>query len=204
VLDLIQILVLEMVKTKVQKLVYEMMQQNEEPVRFSITLSKTDNARLEELAEYTGCSKSALCSRLLSAALDDAEAMFDTPESDVNPDLPSVDEYVAAFSAIQAKLTDGHRAMLSAHYHAPNYRTTATKLAEAAGYKSYGGANLQYARLGMTLAEYLSCPLPRHLDGAPFPTALLVEWTQNPKEEWYCTLHPQVVKALEIVGLTEG
>lgn len=181
-----------------------MLQQNEEPVRFSITLSKTDNARLEKAAEYVKSSKSAFCSDLISAALDDIEELFDTPESDVNPDLPAVNEYVTAFSAIQEKLTDGHRAMLSAHYHAPNYKTTATELAKAAGYKDYRGANLQYARLGITLAEYLSCPLPKHSDGVLFPTALLVKWTQKPKEEWYCTLHPQVVEALKIVGLTEG
>lgn len=204
VLDLVQNLVLKMVKNKVQNLVYKMMQQNEEPVRFSITLSKTDNARLEKFASHAGRSKSALCGDLISAALDDIEEMFDTPESDINPELPSVEEYVAAFSAMQEKLTDGHRAMLSAHYHAPHYRTTATKLAEAAGYKGYGGANLQYARLGAVLADYLGCSLPRHSDGSLFPTALIVEWTPEPKEEWHCTLHPQVIKALETVGLTEA
>lgn len=187
--------------SKVKDLVRKMMQQQEEPVRFSITLMKIDNSRLEKLAELIGCSKSALCSDLISAALDDIEEMFDTPDSNIDVDLPSVEEYVTAFSAIQEKLTEGHRAMLLAHYHALDYTTTASELAKAAAYESYGGANLQYARLGVMLADYLSYPLPKHSNGSPFPTALVVKWTK--KDVWYCTLHPQVVKALEIVGLTK-
>jgi hypothetical protein len=200
-LGLIQILVQKMVQSKVQYLIHKMMQQNEEPVRFSITLSKTDNARLEMFAEQMERSKSAFCSELISAALDDVEEMFDTPDSDVNLELPSSDEYVAAFSAIQEKLTDGHRAMLSAHYHAPNHTTTTPELAEAAGYKKYGGVNRQYARLGEMIASYLSCPLPKRPNGLLLPTGMIVRWTKE--DVWYCTLHPQVVKALEIVGLVE-
>lgn len=187
--------------SKVKDLVHKMMQKQEEPVRFSITLMKIDNSRLEKLAELIGCSKSALCSDLISAALDDVEEMFDTPDSDIVVDLPSVEEYVAAFSAIQEKLTEGHRAMLLAHYHAPDYTMTTPELAKAAGYENYRGTNRQYARLGEMIADYLSYPLPKHSNGSPFPTALVVKWTE--KEVWYCTLHPQVVKALEIVGLTQ-
>ncbi|NJO79429.1 MAG: hypothetical protein HC827_13540 [Cyanobacteria bacterium RM1_2_2] len=190
-----------MVQSKVQKLVYKMMQKNEEPVRFSITLSKVDNVRLEKLAELTGRSKSAFCSELISAALDEAEEMFDAPDSDVTPELPSADEYVAAFSAIQEKLTDGNRAMLSAHYQAPDYTMTTPELAKAAGYENYGGANLQYARLGKMIASYLNWPLPKRTNGLLLPTGMIVRWTEE--DVWYCTLHPQVVKALEIVGLVE-
>jgi len=55
----------------------------------------------------------------------------------------TVDDYRRAFEAIAPSLTVGHRAMLAAHFKAPKRTITSTQLAEAAGYETYGGANLQ-------------------------------------------------------------
>ncbi|OUL35323.1 hypothetical protein BV375_02095 [Nostoc sp. 106C] len=185
---------------KVQKLAHKVLQRQEDSVRFSITLTKTDNLRLEKLAEVIGRSKSAFCSELISAALDDFEEVIDTPDFNIDSFLPSAEEYAKAFNSIGEKLTEGHRAMLKAHYHTPNYITTTSELGKAAGYEHSAAVNLQYARVGKMLAEQLNWSLPQHSDGSPFPTAFLVEWHKF-EDVWYCTLHPQVVQALEIVGL---
>jgi predicted DNA-binding protein len=194
-----------MIMNRVQKLADQVLRRQEESIRFSVTLTNTDNSRLESLAELMGRSKSAFCSDLIVAALDDMEEMFDTPDTNSDSALPSVKEYTEAFKAIKGKLTEGHRAMLVAHYHAPKYTTTTPDLAKSAGYASFGGVNLQYKRIGEMLAGHLNWPLPQHSNGAPFPTAFLVEWNQEQKSKiWYCTLHPQVAKALEAVGLIEN
>ncbi|NJL22274.1 MAG: hypothetical protein HC895_17960 [Leptolyngbyaceae cyanobacterium SM1_3_5] len=186
---------------EVQKLAHKVLQRQEESVRFSVTLTKTDNSRLEKLAELMGRSKSAFCGELIAAALNDMEEVIDMPDSNTNASLPSAKEYAEAFSGIREKLTEGHRAMLTAHCHTSDYTTTTSELAKAAGYGHFGAVNLQYARLGTMLADYLNWSLPKHSDGSPFPTALLVKWSFE--DVWYCTLHPQVTKALKIAGLVE-
>src|SRR5450631_1533843 len=50
---------------------------------------------------------------------------------------PTAKAYLAALRKILPTLSDGHLAMLKAHYHAPNRVLTATQLAEAAGYSGY-------------------------------------------------------------------
>jgi hypothetical protein len=179
---------------KIQKLAESVLQGQEDAVRFSVSLIGTDNTRLEKMAELMGRSKSAFCSDLIAAALDDLEEVMDRPEAPTDSQLPSAEEYLTAFQGIENKLTEKHRAMLLTHIQAPNCKTTATKLATAAGYKHYGAVNLQYARIGQMLAEHLGRAVPKHRDGSPFPTAFLVEWEF--RDVWYCTLHPQAIAAL--------
>lgn len=207
-LELVQNLIHVLVMKKVQKLAHQVLKRQTETVRFSVTLTETDNLRLENLAELMGRSKSAFCSDLIAAALDDIEEEIDIPEgtdmaeNNLNLNLPSSEEYTEALNSIKIKLTNGHRAMLTAHYHAPEYTMTTPALAKVAGYENYGAVNLQYGRLGRMLADSLNYPLPKHGSGSPFPTAFLVKWRFE--EIWYCTLHPQVVEALELSGLTKG
>lgn len=83
--------------------------------------------------------------------------------------FPSKENYKRAFLAIQHNVTDSHRKMLKAHYHAPQQTITATKLAEAAEYEHYGGANLQYARIGEMVAHHLDyLPSEREDNNRPF------------------------------------
>jgi predicted DNA-binding protein len=187
---------------KVQELAHKVLQSQEESVRFSVTLTKTDSSRLERIAELMGRSKSAFCSELIVAALDDMQEVIDTPDANIDISLPTTQQYVAAFNAIKHNFTDGHRAMLMTHCDRPEQTTTASELARSAGYKHFGGANLQYARIGRMLADYLTWSLPEHSDGSPFPTALLVKWSFD--DVWYCQLHPQVTEALKITGLAEA
>jgi hypothetical protein len=68
--------------------------------------------------------------------------------------LPSVEDYKIAFEALH--LSPGQWDMLRAHFLAPNHTITATELADAAGYKSWQGANLQYGLLGKKLRHILA------------------------------------------------
>jgi hypothetical protein len=58
--------------------------------------------------------------------------------SDRLPPIPSVAHYKAALIAARGQLSDGHLAMLRAQYFAPQRTLTASQLAAAANYRSYG------------------------------------------------------------------
>lgn len=112
-------------------------------------------------------------------------------------------EYIAAFRSILKGLTDGQLAMLRAHYLAPNHSITATELAKAAGYSSYSAANLHYGNLGNALYEEYPLDLPKRKDGSVIATFMLA--TAGNKEadekEWVWEMRPEVVNAVETLGL---
>jgi predicted HTH domain antitoxin len=191
----------DLVMNKIRELARKSSQQ-EESIRFSVSLIKSDNSRLEKYAEIKGMSKSAFCSELLTAALDIFEEEMNNPDDFCNEFLPpSAEKYAKAFEAIKGELSNGHLAFLKAHYQAPQHTSSAAALAQAAGYQGYGGYNLQSGNVGQMLAQYLEISLPQRPDGTFFPSAFLVKWKKE-EDCWYCTLHPEVATALEIVGLT--
>ncbi|MCL6750527.1 DUF1524 domain-containing protein [Nostoc sp. CCCryo 231-06] len=121
-------------------------------------------------------------------------------------DFPTVDDYKQAFIAISSQLTDSHKRMLKAHYHAPGQIITATELAKAAGYEHFGGANLQYARIAELVANYLNYSPRQHDDsGKPFWSLMLASgyWKTledaeiTSQREWHWQLREQVSQALE-------
>lgn len=124
-------------------------------------------------------------------------------------DFPTVDDYKQAFIAISSQLTDSHKRMLKAHYHAPGQIITVTELAEAAGYEHFGGANLQYARIAELVANYLNYSPRQHDDsGKPFWSLMLASgyWKTledseiTSQREWQWQLREQVSQALEDLG----
>ena len=118
-------------------------------------------------------------------------------------DAPEVDEYVQALRSMLGDFTDGHLAMLKAHYNANDQCITATQLAESAGYSNYGAANLQYGIIGKVVYEELLMPLPKRKDGTPIYTYALAT-AGDPKGEeayWIWKLRPEVSAAIEILGL---
>ncbi|MEH2364413.1 GmrSD restriction endonuclease domain-containing protein [Nostoc sp.] len=124
-------------------------------------------------------------------------------------DFPTVDDYKQAFIAISSQLTDSHKRMPKAHYHAPGQIITVTELAEAAGYEHFGGANLQYARIAELVANYLKYSPRQHDDsGKPFWSLMLASgyWKTledseiTSQREWQWQLREQVSQALEDLG----
>lgn len=116
---------------------------------------------------------------------------------------PETQQYIDAFKRIVNNLSDGHCAMLKAHYHAPEQTITATELAAAALYRNYGAANLQYGLVGKMLYEELPTHLPTRGDGTPIFTYALATAGESsgPEDHWRWKLRPQVACAIEVLGL---
>ena len=125
---------------------------------------------------------------------------------------PSAKEYARALVAIEP-ISESYRAMLRAHLNAPDHLISATKLAGAAGYAGYEGANLHYGTLGKMIADEIGFIPPKRANGDPiwtcaiardpnldteFPdTSLLEAVIRNFDQahfEWQ--MRPQVVEAL--------
>lgn len=148
-------------------------------------------------------SKSAFCSELLTAALDDFEEALSNHDDACNGFLPPIAEkYAKAFEAIKSRLSNRHRSFLKAHYQSAQHTSTASELAKAADYQSYKGYNLQSAKVGRMLAGQLGISIPQRDNGTLLPSGVLVKWWKDNEDCWFCTLHPEVATALEIVGLT--
>ena len=112
--------------------------------------------------------------------------------SHLPPPLPSVEDYKIAFEALQ--LSRGQRDMLRAHFLAPNHTITATDLADAAGYKSWQGANLQYGLLGKKLRQILE-----YFDTYGQESYILAHFYApgtRGNTDWLFVMHPNVVEAL--------
>jgi hypothetical protein len=110
--------------------------------------------------------------------------------------LPSVADYKAALSAVQ--MSDGQRDMLRAHYLAPNHTITSTELADAAGYKGWQGANLQYGLLGKKLRDILN-----YFDNygqESYVIAQFYEPGSRGNTDWLWGMHPNVIEALHSLG----
>ena len=67
---------------------------------------------------------------------------------------PSAKQYVAALKAI-TPFSGKQKELLRVHYRAQSHAMTARRLAEAVGYKSYRGINLQYGLLAKRIGVAL-------------------------------------------------
>jgi hypothetical protein len=84
---------------------------------------------------------------------------------------------------------------LKAHYRARGRLATATQLADAAGYRSYGGTNLHYGGLGRRIGRELG------LKGTGME--LLVEFHEPrsvTNREWILAMRPEFAAALKASG----
>lgn len=112
--------------------------------------------------------------------------------------LPAVTEYVAAFRAVEPRITDGQRMLLRAHHAAPARTLTATRLAEIAGWNSYTAVNAQYGTLAGHLARELGIDLSEDAQ-----IGVLVEFVDPgsvANEHFLWVLRPNVARALEELG----
>jgi hypothetical protein len=86
-------------------------------------------------------------------------------------------------------------AFLQAHFSAVGKAFTMTRLANAAGYKSYDGANLRYGILAARIGEAMRVP---NAD-----INLLVEFIRPEhvsNRHWILVLRPNFARAMKIVG----
>jgi hypothetical protein len=109
--------------------------------------------------------------------------------------LPTVAEYVTAFRAVQAKITDKQHEMLRVHHAAPARTISASRLAEAVGFENWTAANLQYGLLAGRLNDQLALNLAEHAR-----VGVLVDFVDPgyaANEHWLWVMRPNVAQALE-------
>lgn len=114
-------------------------------------------------------------------------------------DVPTAAEARDAFRAINEHLSDNQRKMLAAHLNAPDHIITATQLANAAGYKGYHGANLQYGFVGAMLVFEMPEVLPTRPDGSRIATCAIAsseDYRQSKEEQWLWKMRPHIVEGL--------
>jgi hypothetical protein len=118
-------------------------------------------------------------------------------------DNPDKDQLLLAMKKVLPKLSDGQLAMLKAHYAAAGQTVTAGELAEAAGYSSFSGANLQYGFIGKALQELSPIRLPKRSDGSEVYTFYLAEAATETEDEgyWRWKLRSEMSKAIRELGL---
>lgn len=81
--------------------------------------------------------------------------------------IGTTEQFKKALLRVRDKgLPPAHLAMLRAHCRAPDSTITPTKLAEAAEYENYNGADLQYGLLARAIAEQLSYTPTTRKDGS--------------------------------------
>ena len=112
--------------------------------------------------------------------------------------VPSIADYVAAFRAIEARLTPKQRELLLVHHGSQARVTSATRLAEVVGFEHYNAVNLQYGLLGRAVGDQLGIALTESV-----AVGLLVDFV-NPgvaeNEHYLWVLRPNVAQALEELG----
>ncbi|TCP99560.1 hypothetical protein C8J46_103448 [Sphingomonas sp. PP-F2F-A104-K0414] len=131
---------------------------------------------------------------------------------------PSASVYEAAFALLIPDMPDSYMAMLRAHLAATDHLISATRLAQAAGYTGYEGANLHYGKLGQRIADEIDFDPPRREDGTKiwtcaiardpsldtdYPDTVMLDALAGNFDdlhfEWQ--MRPQVVTALRALGL---
>jgi hypothetical protein len=110
--------------------------------------------------------------------------------------MPTTEQFVKAMRAM--KRPGGRQPdFLQAHFDAPGRALTMTRLAKAAGYKSYDGANLRYGILATQIGRAMT------LRQSEINISLVVDLIR-PREvsnrEWILVLKPRFAAAMKRVG----
>ncbi|MES3056619.1 hypothetical protein O6V14_13370 [Sphingomonas faeni] len=167
------------------------------------------------VASVVGSSRDEVVSDMRKA-LDEVDRLA-AAECDAEG-APSATVYERAFANLLPAMNAGYLAMLRAHLHAPDHLLTATKLADAAGYAGYEGANLHYGKLAQRVAGEIGFVPPSREDGTRiwtwaiardpsqefnYPDTTMIDAMMRNFEtrhyEWQ--MRPQVVQALRALGL---
>lgn len=124
-------------------------------------------------------------------ALEDTEGLRFVP--------PGVERYIAAFEAIQDKITDKQMLMLRAHYHSGGRAVTMRELATASGYADYKIANIQYGSLAKRLMKAMELDAPLYKEKDPIWLLGIAELVNRSDFglEWHFVMRQEVARALE-------
>ncbi len=112
--------------------------------------------------------------------------------------LPSVAEYVAAFRAIESRITEKQRLLLELHHRAPAHVISATRLATEVGFRNYNAVNLQYGLLAGEVGRELGIDVPKTVRVGILVDFVDPDFAAN--QQWLWVLRPNVAQALEDLG----
>lgn len=115
--------------------------------------------------------------------------------------VATVEQYKKALLAVRdSGLPASHLVMLKAQCRAPNSTITATQLAEAAGFKNYNAANLQYGTLASNVAAALGYNPEKRPDGTPMCWTTLsysvADTTEQDTGHFQFIMRPEFIEAL--------
>jgi len=112
-------------------------------------------------------------------------------------------QYLDALNGI--KMTDKQKLMLLEHYHALNRSLTYTELADASGYKNYGGANLQYGDLAKKIGDFVGFEYVDSEDnpGKKFHGSAIGMGNPYTSGEFQLVMHHELAKAIEAHGMLD-
>lgn len=152
-----------------------------------------------ELGSLEGGSEEQVLSSLRAMV----DAAFTVEVNRGDAPYPDANSYREAFTALAGRLPVTYRAMLRAHYNAPDRILTAGELAAAADYPKWTSANLHYGLLGKMVGEFLLFQPRSRKTGEPIWTLMLADGVDEavPEEEWRWQMRPQVAEALHRAGL---
>lgn len=116
--------------------------------------------------------------------------------------LPSVEQYVTAFRAVEDRITDNQLEMLRFHHSQPARAVSARTLAAHVGWQNYGSANLQYGLLADMVARELGIALGEHVRVGVLAEFVYPHQTAN--DEFLWVMRERVAVALEELGWVPG
>ena len=108
--------------------------------------------------------------------------------------IPTSTEYQKALAQIE--VSENQRAMLKAHYEAPNRSITYTELADAVGYDGYTAANLHYGKLCIKLSAALEFTNWVDENGTECPNSVVGQMNQYSSGDFQLVMHHELAKAL--------
>jgi hypothetical protein len=116
---------------------------------------------------------------------------------------PSTQEATTAFQRLGPNLPTSYKAMLREHLRRPQHGITATQLADAAGFKHWGAANLHYGMLGAMVNVEIPEVLPTRKNGKPIMTWALATMPPEKPEDEHCvwTMRPHIAAGLSAAGI---
>lgn len=115
----------------------------------------------------------------------------------------SVDAYTEAFEALRREgIPSRHRALLQAHFEAPEHTATWARLAGAVGYANGNAVNLQYGTLAGRVARQLGIVDPPN----GFWLFVLADWSEKKDSNGHTAfvLRRSVIEALTRLGILQG
>ena len=111
---------------------------------------------------------------------------------------PTTDDLISLFKTSNAMHSDGVK-YLKAHFASVNYTTTASKLAEAMGFKTHTGVNLHYGSFAKSLAMEFGWTEEDKKKERFDWLSFLVRF-EKIDGEWHLILWDDVVEALKAIG----